>query len=44
MHREGVVMDETHESAQQPMRHAGVLASPMLSALLPPLPQWPDLN
>jgi hypothetical protein len=37
-------MDETHEPALHAARHDGVLESPMLSALLPPLPEWPDLN
>jgi hypothetical protein len=36
-------MDERFEPAVQAVRH-GVLESPALSALLPPVPEWPDLN
>jgi hypothetical protein len=37
-------MDERFEPAMRTGRHAGVLESPSLSALLPPVPEWPDLN
>jgi hypothetical protein len=37
-------MDETFEPALRAARHGGVLHSPSLSELLPPVPEWPDLN
>ena len=37
-------MDERFEPAMRAARHGDVLDSPWLSALLPPCPEWPDLN
>lgn len=37
-------MDESIEPALRAVPHWGVLHSSSFSELLPPVPEWPDLN